>query len=181
MTWCLMLAGSWPGCPGRRRVRPRRRRDRHAVLGARRQHRAPGNWVHFAASKAALETLSRGLAKELAADGIRVNAVRPGVIATETRLGQPKDHLDRALGQVPLARMGTAEEVAAAVLWLLSEDASYVSGATLDVAVGYDHPRSAGQQLTPRTAHVNQEKGKSRKLTLSLGGHAAGSPIPYLV
>jgi NAD(P)-dependent dehydrogenase (short-subunit alcohol dehydrogenase family) len=97
---------------------------------------APGNWVHFAASKAALETMSRGLAKELAADGIRVNVVRPGVIATETRLGQPKDHLDRALGQVPLARMGTAGEVAAAVLWLLSDDASYVTGATLDVAGG---------------------------------------------
>jgi NAD(P)-dependent dehydrogenase (short-subunit alcohol dehydrogenase family) len=97
---------------------------------------APGNWVHFAASKAALETMSRGLAKELAADGIRVNVVRPGVIATETRLGQPKEHLDRVLGQVPLARMGTAEEVAAAVLWLLSEDASYITGATLDVAGG---------------------------------------------
>jgi NAD(P)-dependent dehydrogenase (short-subunit alcohol dehydrogenase family) len=97
---------------------------------------APGNWVHFAASKAALETMSRGLAKELAADGIRVNVVRPGVIATETRLRQPKEHLNRTLGQVPLARMGTAEEVAAAVLWLLSEDASYVTGATLDVAGG---------------------------------------------
>jgi NAD(P)-dependent dehydrogenase (short-subunit alcohol dehydrogenase family) len=97
---------------------------------------APGNWVHFAASKAALETMSRGLAKELAADGIRVNVVRPGVIATETRLGQPEDHLNRALGQVPLARMGTAEEVAAAVLWLLSDEASYVTGATLDVAGG---------------------------------------------
>jgi NAD(P)-dependent dehydrogenase (short-subunit alcohol dehydrogenase family) len=97
---------------------------------------APGNWVHFAASKAALETMSRGLARELAADGIRVNVVRPGVIATETRLGQPKDHLNRALGQVPLARMGTPGEVAAAVLWLLSEQASYVTGATLDVAGG---------------------------------------------
>jgi NAD(P)-dependent dehydrogenase (short-subunit alcohol dehydrogenase family) len=97
---------------------------------------APGNWVHFAASKAALETMSRGLAKELAADGIRVNVVRPGVIATQTRLGQPKEHLNRTLAQVPLARMGTAEEVAAAVLWLLSDDASYVTGATLDVAGG---------------------------------------------
>ena len=97
---------------------------------------APGNWVHFASSKAALETMSRGLAKELAADGIRVNVVRPGVIATETRLGQPQEHLDRTLRQVPLARMGTAQEVAAAVLWLLAEDASYVTGATLDVAGG---------------------------------------------
>jgi NAD(P)-dependent dehydrogenase (short-subunit alcohol dehydrogenase family) len=97
---------------------------------------APGNWVHFAASKASLETMSRGLAKELAGQGIRVNIVRPGVIATETRFSQPKEHLDRTLGQVPLARMGTTDEVAAAVLWLLSEDASYVTGAVLDVAGG---------------------------------------------
>lgn len=97
---------------------------------------APGNWVHFAASKASLETMSRGLAKELATDGIRVNVVRLGVIDTETRRGQPQEHLDRVLGQVPLGRMGTPGEAAAAVLWLLSEDASYVSGATLDVTGG---------------------------------------------
>lgn len=97
---------------------------------------APGNWVHFAASKACLETMARGLAKELAADGIRVNVVRPGVIDTESRRSQPHEHLDRVLSQVPLARMGTAGEVAAAALWLLSEDASYVTGAILDVAGG---------------------------------------------
>ncbi|HEY7143760.1 MAG TPA: SDR family oxidoreductase [Streptosporangiaceae bacterium] len=97
---------------------------------------APGNWVHFAASKACLETMSRGLAKELAADGIRVNVVRPGVIATESRYGQPREHLDHVLGQVPLGRIGEPRDVAAAVLWLLSQDASYVSGATLDVAGG---------------------------------------------
>lgn len=97
---------------------------------------APGTWVHFAASKASLETMSRGLARELAADGIRVNVVRPGVIATESRRTQPREHVDRALGQVPLARMGTAGEVAAAVLWLLSDEASYVTGATLDVTGG---------------------------------------------
>jgi NAD(P)-dependent dehydrogenase (short-subunit alcohol dehydrogenase family) len=96
----------------------------------------PGNWVHFAASKASLETMSRGLARELAAEGIRVNVIRPGVIATESRRGQPQEHLNRALAQVPLARMGDAAEVAAAVLWLLSDDASYVTGATLDVAGG---------------------------------------------
>jgi NAD(P)-dependent dehydrogenase (short-subunit alcohol dehydrogenase family) len=67
---------------------------------------APGNWVHFASSKAALETMARGLAKELAPQGIRVNVVRPGVIATESRLGQPTDHLDRTVGQIPMARMG---------------------------------------------------------------------------
>jgi len=97
---------------------------------------APGNWVHFAASKASLETMSRGLARELAAEGIRVNVVRPGVIATESRLGQPKEHLDRTVAQIPLARMGDAADVAAAVLWLLSDDASYVTAATLDVAGG---------------------------------------------
>jgi len=97
---------------------------------------APGNWVHFAASKASLETMSRGLARELAGQGIRVNVVRPGVIATPSRLGQPREHLDRALAQIPLARMGTTGEVAAAVLWLLSEHASYVTGAVLDVAGG---------------------------------------------
>ncbi len=97
---------------------------------------APGNWVHFAASKASLETMSRGLARELAAEGIRVNVVRPGVIATESRLAQPKEHLDRVRAQIPLARMGDAADVAAAVLWLLSGDAAYVTGATLDVAGG---------------------------------------------
>jgi NAD(P)-dependent dehydrogenase (short-subunit alcohol dehydrogenase family) len=98
--------------------------------------RAEGRWLHFAASKAALETMSRSLARELAGLGIRVNVVRPGVIATDSRLGQPRAHLERTLGQVPLARMGTPDEVAAAVLWLLSEDASYVTGAMLDVAGG---------------------------------------------
>lgn len=96
---------------------------------------APG-WVHFAASKAALETMSLGLAKELAEEGIRVNVVRPGVIATESRLAQPEEFRDRALAQVPLSRMGEPGEVASAVLWLLSPDASYVTGATLDVAGG---------------------------------------------
>jgi NAD(P)-dependent dehydrogenase (short-subunit alcohol dehydrogenase family) len=97
---------------------------------------APGNWVHFAASKGALETMSRGLAKELAAEGIRVNVVRPGVIAAESRLSQPADHLNRTMTQVPMARMGDPAEVATAVLWLLSPDSSYVTGATLDVAGG---------------------------------------------
>jgi len=96
---------------------------------------APG-WVHFAASKGALETLSRGLARELAGDGIRVNVVRAGVIATESRLGQDEGFRARALAQVPMARMGAPREAAAAVLWLLSDEASYVSGAVLDVTGG---------------------------------------------
>jgi NAD(P)-dependent dehydrogenase (short-subunit alcohol dehydrogenase family) len=97
---------------------------------------APGNWIHFASSKAALQTMAKGLSKELAPQGIRVNVVRPGVIATESRLGQPNDHLDRTVGQIPMARMGDPSEVATAVLWLLSEDSSYVNGATLDVTGG---------------------------------------------
>lgn len=95
-----------------------------------------GSWVPFSASKVALETLSRGLAKELAPEGIRVNVVRCGVIGTETRFTQPKEYLERTLLQVPLARMGQPSEVAAAALWLLSEQASYVTGAILDVAGG---------------------------------------------
>jgi NAD(P)-dependent dehydrogenase (short-subunit alcohol dehydrogenase family) len=96
---------------------------------------APG-WVHFAASKGALETMSRGLAKELAGDGIRVNVVRAGVIATESRLSQDEGFRNRALAQVPVGRMGAPSEAAAAVLWLLSDEASYVSGAVLDVTGG---------------------------------------------
>jgi NAD(P)-dependent dehydrogenase (short-subunit alcohol dehydrogenase family) len=96
---------------------------------------APG-WTHFAASKASLETMSLGLAKELAPEGIRVNVLRPGVIATESRLGQPEEFRNRALAQIPMARMGDAAEVAAAALWLLSDDASYVTGATLDITGG---------------------------------------------
>jgi len=97
---------------------------------------APGAWVHFAASKAALETMSYGLGKELAPEGIRVNVVRCGVIATETRLGQDKDYRDQAIAQVAMGRMGEPVEVAKAVLWLLSPEAAYVNGATLDVAGG---------------------------------------------
>jgi NAD(P)-dependent dehydrogenase (short-subunit alcohol dehydrogenase family) len=98
---------------------------------------APGSWVHFAASKAALETLSRGLAKEFALDGIRVNIVRVGVMLTETRMTQSEDYRRRLLAQVPIGRMAEVSEVASAVLWLLSSRASYVTGAELDVAGAY--------------------------------------------
>lgn len=97
---------------------------------------APGAWVHFSASKAALEMMCFGLAKELGPEGIRVNTVRCGVIATETRLAQDKGFMDRALAQVPLGRMAEPAEVAEIVLWLLSPGASYVNGATLDVSGG---------------------------------------------
>jgi NAD(P)-dependent dehydrogenase (short-subunit alcohol dehydrogenase family) len=97
---------------------------------------APGAWVHFSASKAALEMMSFGLARELGPEGVRVNTVRCGVIATETRLSQDKDFKDRALALVPLGRMAEPAEVADVVLWLLSPSASYVNGATIDVSGG---------------------------------------------
>jgi NAD(P)-dependent dehydrogenase (short-subunit alcohol dehydrogenase family) len=96
-----------------------------------------GEWVHYAASKGAVETFTIGLAREVAADSIRVNAVRPGLIATEihARAGDP-GRLARLAPTVPMARAGTAEEVAEAILWLLSAAASYTTGATLDVGGG---------------------------------------------
>ena len=98
---------------------------------------SPGEYVDYAASKAAIDTLTIGLAKEVAAEGIRVNAVSPGLIYTDIHAsgGEP-GRVDRVKDAVPMKRGGTAEEVARAVLWLLSEDASYTTGATIDVAGG---------------------------------------------
>lgn len=97
---------------------------------------SPGVWVHYAASKGAIETMTLGLAKELASDGIRVNAVRAGVIDTEVHKGHGEDRLRTLMAMVPMKRMGQPEEVAAAVVWLLSAEASYVTGAILDVTGG---------------------------------------------
>lgn len=96
-----------------------------------------GEWIHYAASKGALDTLTIGLSREVGAEGIRVNAVNPGLIDTElhARAGMP-DRLDRMAPGVPLERAGTTEEVAEAVLWLLSDAASYVNGALLPVGGG---------------------------------------------
>lgn len=98
---------------------------------------AAGEYVDYAASKGAVDTMTIGLAKEVAAQGIRVNAVRPGFINTEIHAngGEP-DRVDRIKSNIPLGRGGTAAEVANAILWLLSEQASYTSGALLDVAGG---------------------------------------------
>jgi glucose 1-dehydrogenase len=98
---------------------------------------SPGEYVHYAATKAAVDTLTLGLAKELGPDGIRVNAVAPGVVDTEMHaaMGDP-DRARRMAGTVPLRRAGQAEEIAAAVAWLMSPDASYTTGAVLRVAGG---------------------------------------------
>ena len=97
----------------------------------------PNEWVHYAASKGAVDTLTIGAAKELARRGIRVNAVSPGLIETEihAKAGMP-DRTQRMGGGVPLGRAGTADEVARVVLWLLSEEASYVTGAIVPVGGG---------------------------------------------
>lgn len=98
---------------------------------------AAGEYVDYAASKAAIDTLTVGLAREVAAEGIRVNAVAPGLIDTDIHAsgGEP-GRVERLRPGVPMQRGGTPEEVAKAVLWLLSEDASYTTGAILDVAGG---------------------------------------------
>jgi NAD(P)-dependent dehydrogenase (short-subunit alcohol dehydrogenase family) len=98
---------------------------------------APGEYIDYAASKGAVETVTIGLAKEVAEEGIRVNGVRPGFIYTELHAkgGEP-DRVDRVKTLVPMQRGGQPEEVAAAILWLLSEEASYVTGTIIDVSGG---------------------------------------------
>ncbi len=94
-------------------------------------------FIHYAASKAAVHTLAVGLANELAADGVRVNTVAPGMIDTDIHAaaGIP-ERIGRIVPMVPMKRLGSAEEVAEAVLWLLSDGASYVTGAILPVSGG---------------------------------------------
>lgn len=98
---------------------------------------SPGEYVDYAASKGAIETFTIGLAREVAEEGIRVNAVRPGFIYTELHAkgGEP-ERVERVKSLVPMQRGGQPEEVANAILWLLSEEASYVTGAVVDVSGG---------------------------------------------
>jgi NAD(P)-dependent dehydrogenase (short-subunit alcohol dehydrogenase family) len=98
---------------------------------------SPAQYVDYAAAKGAIDTFTLGLAREVAAEGVRVNAVRPGIIETDIHAsgGQP-DRARRLAPAVPMQRAGTAEEVAAAIVWLLSDEASYTTGAVLDVGGG---------------------------------------------
>jgi NAD(P)-dependent dehydrogenase (short-subunit alcohol dehydrogenase family) len=97
----------------------------------------PGWYVDYAASKGAIDTFTVGLAREVAAEGIRVNAVRPGIIDTDIHAsgGQP-DRAQQSASLIPMQRPGTADEVAAAIVWLLSSEARYTTGATVDVSGG---------------------------------------------
>lgn len=105
--------------------------SRAAVLGA------PGEYVDYAASKAAVDAMTIGLSKEVAAEGIRVNAVRPGLIKTDIHAsgGEPA-RVQRLQSFVPMQRGGEAAEVAQAVMWLVSDQASYTTGSFVDVAGG---------------------------------------------
>ncbi len=98
---------------------------------------SPDEYIDYAASKGAVDTMTLGLAKEVATEGIRVNAVRPGPIHTDIHAsgGEP-NRIERVKSAVPMQRGGDPDEVAHAILWLLSDEASYTTGALLDVAGG---------------------------------------------
>jgi len=98
---------------------------------------APGQYVDYAAAKGALDVMTLGLAKEVAAQGIRVNAVRPGLIETGIHAsgGQP-DRVERLAPNVPMQRGGRAEEVADAILWLMSDGSHYTTGSLVDISGG---------------------------------------------
>lgn len=101
------------------------------------KHGSPFEYIDYAATKAALDTMTLGLSKEVGPEGIRVNAVRPGIILTDihAKAGEP-GRPERVRDTIPLKRPGTAQEVANAILWLLSDEASFVNGALLDVTGG---------------------------------------------
>jgi NAD(P)-dependent dehydrogenase (short-subunit alcohol dehydrogenase family) len=98
---------------------------------------SPNEWVHYAASKAAVETLTKGLAQEVAGEGIRVNAVAPGLVESElhARAGMP-DRVERIAPLIPMGRGGQPEEIAEGIVWLLSSAASFVTGSVLTISGG---------------------------------------------
>jgi len=107
------------------------------VSSAASKYGSPREYVDYTASKAAIDVFTLGLAREVAAEGIRVNAVRPGIIDTEIHTSSGDAARARRLApELPMRRPGTAEEVANAILWLVSDEASYCTGTILDVAGG---------------------------------------------
>jgi NAD(P)-dependent dehydrogenase (short-subunit alcohol dehydrogenase family) len=104
--------------------------SRAAAIGS------PFEWIHYAASKGGLDSLTLGLSKEVAGEGIRVNTVRPGLITTDFGPWAPEGRTERLKAGVPMGRGGEPHEIAAAILWLASDQASYVTGAFLDVGGG---------------------------------------------
>jgi NAD(P)-dependent dehydrogenase (short-subunit alcohol dehydrogenase family) len=100
-------------------------------------HGAPGEYVDYAASKGAIDTFTIGLAREVAAEGVRVNAVRPGIVDTDIHASGGQPGRAAAMRQaIPMQREGAVEEIAHAILWLLSDEASYTTGALLNVSGG---------------------------------------------
>ncbi|MEY4575995.1 MAG: hypothetical protein RL701_698 [Pseudomonadota bacterium] len=107
------------------------------VSSAAAKHGSPGEYVDYAASKAAIDTFTLGLAREVASEGVRVNAVRPGIVHTEIHAsGGNPDRATKMAPLIPMQRAGQPEEVARSILWLLSAEASYCNGAILDVSGG---------------------------------------------
>jgi NAD(P)-dependent dehydrogenase (short-subunit alcohol dehydrogenase family) len=144
--WAINVTGSFL-CAGRA---IRRMSTRHggaggaivSITSAAAKMGAPGSMVHYAASKGAIDSFTIGLALEVAGEGIRVNAVRPGLIDTDIHAsGGDPDRMKRLVNDVPAKRIGTADEVAEAVMWLLGDKASYTSGTTIEV--------SGGRAITP--------------------------------
>ncbi len=101
-----------------------------AVIGG------PNEWIHYAATKGAIDTLTAGLSKEVAHVGVRVNSVRPGLIESDFHLHATPGRVERMAPIIPMQRAGSADEVAAAVLWLLGPASSYTTGAFIDVTGG---------------------------------------------
>lgn len=101
------------------------------------RHGSPSEYVDYAATKGAIDTMTIGLAREVAAEGIRVNAVRPGIIDTDIHAsGGKPGRVERMKDQIPMKRGGEPMEVAKAILWLLSDEASYITGTVIDVTGG---------------------------------------------